>query len=486
LIFVFTLWCFDYFLRQLIQLRQETESQEELSIPAWIWFCVAYVIFLWASLRMIGVSETNPDMLVAAFFYLACALLVRMQRGNAGWPVYCVLGVTLGLGYLTKSIMFPVSIVCLAVAFFIRPLKPQRVLTSLAIFFCISGPYMVALSVAEGRITFGDSGLYNYAVHVNNVPRTHWQGEPGDVVDSGRPLHPTRRISSLPAAFEFGTPIGGTYPVWTDPIYWYEGIRAPFNFRREVSTESRLLQGELSVLFELHGSLIAGIFVLLFASGRRWLVVKDLSRYWFLILPCSGALALYAMIHVELRYLAPFYVGFLLPFLFAVHLPPSDDSRRLCSAVAILVLAMFFVPVASPSLNITGFVRDMRGRSLPDPDSPEQVVKEMYKLGLRSDDKIASLEYSLYGMSTWARLARARIVAEVYYWPERPETVASNFWKADSAAQARVIQALAGSGATFIVTGFAPSENGLGWQQVGSSHYYVYRIQAAKSFSFPR
>jgi hypothetical protein len=486
LIFIVTLWCFDYFLRQLVLLRQETESQEELSIPRWIWFCIGYVIFLWASLRMIGVSETNPDMLVAAFFYLACGLLVRIRRGNAGWPAYCGLGVALGLGYLTKSVMFPVSIVCLAVAFFVKPLKPRRVLVSLAIFLAISGPYIVALSVAKGRITFGDSGLYNYAVHVNNIPRAHWQGEPGDVVGSGQPLHPTRKINSLPATFEFGTPIGGTYPVWTDPTYWYEGIRTPFNLRRALSTGGKLLQGELSVFFELHGSLIAGIFVLLYASGRKWLVLKDLSRYWFLILPCLAALAMYALVHVEVRYLAPFCVGFVLSLFFAAHLPPSNESRRVCSAVAILVLAMFFVPVASPSLNITGFMRDLLGRSRADPDSPEQVVKGMYGLGLRPGDNIASLEYSLYGVSTWARLARAKIVAEVFYWPDRPETVENNFWKADSVTQARVIEALAKTGATFIVTQFAPPEDAPGWQHVGSTHYYVYQVHTGNSLSSQR
>jgi hypothetical protein len=142
------------------------------------------------------------------------------------------------------------------------------------------------------------------------------------------------------------------------------------------------------------------------------------------------------------------------------------------------MLAMFFVPIASPSLNITAFVRDLFGRSHVDPDSPEQVVKGMYGLGLRPGDNIASLEYSLYDVSTWARLARAKIVAEVFYWPERPETLGNDFWKASSVTQEQVINALAGTGATFIVTQFAPPAGTPGWQHVGNSHYYVYQIHA--------
>lgn len=486
LIFIVTLWCFDLFLRELVLLRQERESKEELSVPTSIWFCIGYTIFLWSSLRLIGVSETNPDMLVAAFFYLACALLVKIRRGTAEWPVYCGLGVALGLGYLTKSIMFPVSIACLAVTFFIKPLKPRRVLVSLAIFLAISGPYIVALSLAKGRITFGDSRVYNYAVHVNSIPRAHWQGEPGDFAGSGQPLHPTRKIHSLPATFEFGTPIGGTYPVWTDPTYWYDGLRTPFNLHRTVSTECKLLQAELTMLFDLHGSLIAGSFVLLYASGRKWSVLMDLSRYWFLILPCLATLAMYAFIHIEPRYLAPFFVGFVLSVFFATHLSPSDESRRLCTGVAILMLVMFFVPVESPSLNITGFVRDLLGRSHADPDSPEQVVKQMYRLGLQPGDNIASLEDSLYGTSTWAHLARAKIVAEVFYSPDRPETLRNDFWKADSITQERVIDALARTGAALIVSQSPPPADAAGWQRVGSSHYYVYQVHATGSLSLQR
>ena len=115
-VFVFTLWCFDFFLRELMSLRKDGESADGLSIPVWVWFTIGYSLFLWSSLQLIGVRETNPDMLVAAFFYLACGLLVRVRRGAAGWPSYLSLGLALGLGYLTKSIMFPVSVICLGVA----------------------------------------------------------------------------------------------------------------------------------------------------------------------------------------------------------------------------------------------------------------------------------------------------------------------------------------------------------------------------------
>ena len=481
LIFLYTLWCYDFFLGQLVLLRRETESQEEFSVPTWVWFCIGYVLFLWSSLRLIGVSETNPDMLVAAFFYLACGLLVRIRRGPAGWPVYCGLGLALGLGYLTKSIMFPVSIACLASAAVIGRLQLRRVLASITVFLVVSGPYIATLSATKGRVTFGDSGRYNYAVHVNNIPGMHWQGEQGDFAGAGEPLHPTRKIFSQPAIFEFGSPIGGTYPAWTDPTYWYGGVQTRFNFRRAISTESHLLMGEFQALFDLHGSIIAGVFVMLYASGRRWSVMRDIARYWFLIFPSLATLGMYAMVHIEPRYLGPFLVTFLMTLFLAARLPASNGSRGLCSAVAVLILVMYFLPIGSPSLNLKGFVRDVLGPSQPDPDAPAEVVKGMYRLGLRPGDDIASLEWSLYGMSTWARLARVKIVAEAYYTPERPETARNNFWQADPATQERIIHTLAGTGAIFIVSQLPPPiPDAPGWQRVGSTHYYAYAVHAAE------
>jgi hypothetical protein len=71
------------------------------------------------------------------------------------------------------------------------------------------------------------------------------------------------------------------------------------------------------------------------------------------------------------------------------------------------MLAMFFVPIASPLLNITAFAHDLFGRS-PSIGTPEQVVKE-YGLGLRPGDNIASL--GLAWLSR-ARLARGQIVTK--------------------------------------------------------------------------
>jgi hypothetical protein len=479
-IFLFALWGFDFLLRELTLFRREIKSADECSIPEWVWQATGYTIFLWTSLQVIEVSETNPDMLVAAFFYFACGFLVKIRRSAAGWREFLGFGLVLGFGYLTKSIMFPVSVLCLAAAAIMSRQQRWRLAGACAMFAIIAMPFVIGLSAERGRLTFGESGRYNYAVHVNHVPRTHWQGD----VDYGRPMHGSRQICERPATFEFATPLPGTYPAWTDPSYWYEGIHSRVNWHRTMSISFRLLREELVFFFELHGSLIATLFLLLWVGGRKWGILDDLAAFWFLLLPAVGALSLYAMIHIEPRYLAPFIAAVVLCLFFSVHLPKSPLSGRLVAGAAIFVFAMFICPVESNSLHVREFVRDVLGRSHPDPNSYQAMAEEMHRLGLRPGDRVASLEYSLYGMSTWARLARVQIVAEVYYWPTLEESAGNDFWSAGDAAQQKVIEALRKTGARVIVSNAAtgPSETA-GWQRVGKTQYFAYWLSSQPSAS---
>jgi len=483
-IFVLTLWSYDFLLRQLVLLKTETASRDDLCVPSWIWLCIGYVLFLWLSLRLIQVSQPNPDMLVAATFFLACGLLVKLRRGYVNWSVYVLLGLALGLGYLTKSIMFPVSLLCLASAFVVGMSRRRRILASLAVFLAVSGPYIVALSAAKHRLTFGDSGRYNYAVHVNGVPEFHWEGGNSGPAGSGQPLHSSRVVLAQPATFEFGSPIGGTYPAWTDPTYWHQGMRPRFHLHQQLSTLLRLLGEESFLLFELHGSIIGALFVLFYMSARKRLIFRDLAAYWFLMLPCLATLIAYATVHVEPRYLGPFLGVLLLSAFFAVRLPRSPENLRLWSAVALLLIVMFFEPLQSPSLRVKEFVLDVFGRSHPDPNSPAAVAKGMYALGLKPGDRIASLQQSDSGMSTWACLAHVRIVAEVDYWPDAPRLSGNDFWKADAAARENVIRALGRTGASYIVSQLPPpGGDAIGWHRVANSQYYAFAIQSGVPFN---
>src|SRR5208283_2419577 len=195
IIFLFSLVCFNFFLSQLHGFRGGSSSDSSPSFD-WPWIVIAYTLFLWSSLVLIGVYETNPDMLVAAFFYLACGLLVKISMGHATWKTFLGLGVALGLSYLTKGVMFPLSLLLLAIAWLAAKHKSRYVLVPFATFIIIASPYIVVLSLQKGRLTFGESGKYNYAVHINKINFHHWQGDSGT---ADLPIHPTREIFASPA-----------------------------------------------------------------------------------------------------------------------------------------------------------------------------------------------------------------------------------------------------------------------------------------------
>ena len=481
-LFLFTFACYDFFLLQLLQVRGSLESagSDASSPPALL--SIGYVLFLWATLRLVGVDETNPDMLVAAFFYAACGLLLLIHRRDGVWLPFIALGTVLGLGFLTKSIFLPVSLLCLAAVAVIGRARPRQVFAAAAIFLAICAPYVAALSHSRGHLTFGGSGPYNYAVHVDNLPPVNWQGDPGNPY--GKPLHPSRLLVQSPATFAFTDGPGGTDPSWTDPSYWYEGVHPRFRLGLELRSLSKHSLDEVHCLFSVNGSLIASVWILFWASGRRSSLLRDVARFWFLLLPTLAALAIYAMVHIEPRYIAPFVSTLVLVLLLAPRMPAGDLSRRLITAVAGLLIFMFFVPIGSPSLHAKELVRDLAGRSRPDPNAPAAVAEDMERLGLRPGDKIAALQWAIYDTSTWARLARAQIVGEVYYWPTRPESLGNDFWKADPQSQQAVIHAFSATGARFIISRFSPpGGQAAGWEHVGASDYYAYPLTAPQPAS---
>ena len=491
-IFLFAFWCFDFFLRQMILFRRQQISIVELHVPDWIWMTIGYTLFLWASLKLIRVSETNPDMLVAAFFFLASGCLVRMRRGNAGWSTYSGLGLALGLGYLTKAVMFPVSLLCLSTAglmCFGSRRATLGVLGSSLLFVAVSAPFIVALSVKLGKPTLGETGMYNVLQDIDHVWPYYWQGDGGQ---HGYPLHPPRKIFDRPATFEFASPVGGSYPIWYDPSYWVEGAKSRYQLGEMAKNLVANLIAEAGpAVFGLNGSIVAGLFMLFYASGRGWLIFKDVGAFWFLLIPSLAVLAMYGTLHVELRYIGGFMVVAISCLFFSIHMRPAPEARSLFSAMALLLLLMFVSPIGPDPVpkhisSLLALAKPLNAERNPN----EEVVRGLQAMGLRPGDSIASLqdgncaarvgnlEKLCVGASFWARLGGFRIISQIYYFPDRPETLANNFWDADPERQQQVLHALAATGARLVVSLQEPPGPGAAsWTKVGRTDYYVHWLE---------
>src|SRR5205085_1387648 len=211
-------------------------------LPDCVLLLIGYAVFIWTALAMNRVARVSPDLLVSVWVYLTVGLLLRMRAGDLRWLNFVLLGLVLGVGYLTKTVMFPLAFVWLACAIFaIKPRRriAPRIFVALLVFLFVAMPFVVALSRTEHRLTIGDSARLNYAWYVNRItPFTHWQGEPAG---SGTPAHPTRQIFTAPNVYEFATPVAGTYPPWFDPTYWYAGVTPHFNLRQQAHAIARNL-----------------------------------------------------------------------------------------------------------------------------------------------------------------------------------------------------------------------------------------------------
>jgi hypothetical protein len=323
------------------------------------------------------------------------------------------------------------------------------------------------MSRAKGRLTTGGAGKLNYLWSINRVTNPHWQGEePG----SGTPEHPTRKIFDEPPAYEFGEPVGGTYPVWYDSTYWYEGSVSHFDFREQL----RVFVGAVKAYYELFQEwgiqygLLVGLAVLYLMSRRGWLLLSDLTQQWGLMVPAIAGLGLYALVNVQGRYVAAFIVLLWLALFSVVHLHNSPDSQRLIRIITIiLVISIVFTTVASSSREAFLTVRQLVAGEDPAAHEQWQVAEGLRERGIVSNDKVAFIGDS--HRAFWAYLLGLRIVAEV------PRDKVSSFWQADAMVKSGLINAFASTGAKAVVAEKPPAGNDLsGWQKIRNTDYYVY------------
>jgi hypothetical protein len=416
---------------------------------------------------MISLSIVTPDMCVAAFVYLACGILLRMQRSSDNYLLFILLGAVLGFSYLAKAVMFPLAFVFLALGFFssgnFRKALPRSVI-ALIIFLVVAGPFIAAISNEKEKFTFGETGKFNYHLVSKFTVGRYWDGTRSD---SGTPKHPPRQIFNVPEVYEFGSPINGTYPVWYDPSYWYEGLEIHFNLKDQLRIFEGTLKSYFRIIYPDYSILLFAVLILYLAGGRGWFAVKDLAELWFLLIPAFTALGMYFVVFVDPRYVAPFLTLLWLVVLSGIRLPESGELRRLLKYATILVVLVIMTISTSQALTNRHFYSD---------DTHVQVAETIRRMGILPGDRVASIGYS--HSHFWARLAKVRIVAEI------PDEKAKDFWEARSETKLKVIETFGKTGAKAVVTGLMQGHTpSVGWKRIGNSKYYAYKIPPVDTVS---
>ena len=476
-IYLGTLAAFSFLLREVIlNARSETVELSQagsIRLPDWTWIGLGYALFLWSSLWFIGLG-IKPDLLVSAILYVAAGLMLRASRCPQSLRSAAWLGAVLGVGYLAKAFMLPIAFVYLAVSPGPKSRRSPLVAAtvSLLAFAAVSAPFVLWLSATKGTLTAGAAGRLNYAWYVNDVPRQHWQGPPAG---SGHPTHAERQVFTDPAIYEFGTPIGGSYPPWYDPSYWYDGVSLRFNLREQLRVLITHVRMYLNFfVFADLGSVGACAIILLAAGFEPRGTLHDMARRRFLWLPPLAALALYALVHVERRFLGGFVVLFWMGLLGAARLPDTRSSRRLAAAVTIVVLTITGLRMSLLTIELMMQERSWTAHSM------SAIAEGLRRLGLSQNDPVACIGSACWNHE-WARLARMRIVAEI---PPREGGGVSadeeHFWAADETLRMRIMHAFERTGARAVVANPPQDASLKGWNGLEGTGTSVYLLSAGQ------
>ncbi|MBE9225699.1 hypothetical protein IQ264_09720 [Phormidium sp. LEGE 05292] len=470
LIFLFSLACFEFLLFTVIS-NYKAKSlfqsfQGATLIPEWAWLIWGYILFIWSSLRWIGVECDTPDMCTAALIYLAAAIVLRINNKSSSWRNFIILGLVLGIGYLSKSVMFPLAFLFLTIAMLsagkIHQTLPKT-LVALLIFALITTPYISAISLQKGRPTIGEAGKLSYAWYISPEVKDHyWRGEPPN---SGIPKNPPRKIFNNPPAYEFSTPLKATYPIWYDPSYWNDGLKAKFNFLKQIKVTFSNFTHYYNLFLAI---LIFGYLILVSVGGSISDSRKELVVNWRLFAPAIAGLLIYMVVtdltHLQpfdTRYTAPFIVLLFAATLSSVRLPNSLEVKRLLIGMTLGIFIVFGGKFAIELL------KDFSHAIYQPQHIYWEIAEGLKDLGIQPGDKVAHLGYKKY---YWARLAKVKIVAEI------PD--AGKFWQEDRVTRNQAFQALQATGAKVVIlkTGVKvpESQSVSGWQKLGKTQTYAY------------
>ncbi len=468
-VFAAAFFAFRFLLHELLAFGREQTSgatpNDRQVLPEWALVSLAYPIFWWIALESETVYAVSPDLAVMACFCLTAGMLMRLRQGDKLWR-FARFGLLLGIGYWTKTVLFPLGFVTLGTGYLWRRSRPgwgRGMAVATLTFLCVSTPLILLLTHQKGRFTYGDSGKVNYAWTMS--PRTFWRNWQGEIPDSGTPTHPTRQLLRHPPLFEFDGPVAGTYPPWTDPSYWNEGLQWHFKLKPQMEALATTVPSEVRLLLRARPELVAAVIVLALLSGPLWLA--GLRELWPFIALSVVGLGLYIPIVENDRYLGGSVLLLFLTLITAVRLRPVVQKCSAYVAVAVLIVmglgtADYTVRVAMNHMAIPGTGPKSAWRDVV-------AAEQLQRLGAQPGDKVAVIADG--PGAYWARLAKLRIVAEIM----DANHGSREFWDAPEEVQQQVYDIFARAHAKLVVTLCPPFPSGApaGWEQIAGTSYCV-------------
>lgn len=472
-----------FFVDALVRMREACMPQGDTNaaLSPFALTLTALGLLLFSFQRELSLGKVRSDALLLFFLLLAAGLVLRLQA-NGRYFHYPLLGLTLGLAYLTKSFAFlPSCILLLAILLFglrrrSKTIASGSILASV-VFLAVAGPYIYAVSRQSGYFTFGDSARLNYIYFVDQTPRWHSfrTGDVGHAVPQWK-HHEELLLNSPPIYSYAGHPVG-TYPLWFDPNYFTAGLKPHFWLRGHIHQLIRNPELLMRFTFEHPESFV--LFFLLLAAGAT---LPRQRSAWLPWIPIIGwgllMLGIYFPIDLQDRYLTAPFLFVALSAMALLRKPEGSNVRQIATSLALL-LAL---------LSVTAAARDIfsRRRYLKIAAYPQSAYspdiyaagRGLIDMGIAPGDGIACMgkiacQFDPY----WARLANAQILAEIEVpKADEPDWNPERYWNSRPNQQ-QIGSVLAAQNIKAIVAVFPPSEQvPAGWYQLGGSNFFAYPL----------
>lgn len=452
---------------------------------------VALVVI--ASQRELSMAKVRPDLLLQTLMLAAFALLLYALATDS--LVFApLMGLFLGLAFLTKSFAFPIALLTIVVMMVFQVWLQQRKLArvivggalALVVFGAVAGPYIAALSKQKHRFDYGDSGSLNYAWYVSGTDKMHiepWMtGSFGSA--SVNLVHPEKQLLAQPGIYSYRAEPYGTYPAWFDPTYFHERIIPRFNAKLLIRRDAR--NAVLSLRYVLNHPEALILLALLFVTGARFRV-KDWRHTSFWLPPVLLGLAMwaiYGLVNIEERYVTLAYLLILLPA-FAMLQTPAESEELPVSwrPVATVLVTLFAFLALGESLRVAlDERRTESAEGLPAAWYSPNIfgaAKGLNALGVGNGEEIACMgTIACLNDPYWMRLADVRVLTEVYN-PDSKHLL-EEFEGLPNRQQ--VDDVLKAQGAKVLVAAFDPGEMtgrtpaSAGWIRLGDSDLYAFPL----------
>ena len=478
----------------LIQLRDIRESVTQPSAASFLLdrYCLRYLgiaLLIVSSQRELSMGKIHPDALLQALLLFAVAALLKHLTTNhlryAG-----LMGLALGLGYLTKSFAFVFTLLCIAALvafqFFWQRHTPTRIATAafLAIvcFFVVAGPYITALSLQKGRFDFGDSGNLNYAWLVSGTKRMHLEPNAASRYGSAEVslLHPEDQLLQSPPIFSYKRLPYGTYPDWFDPSYWNDNLKTHMNLHLQIAVIGDCAMRLLRYLTNNPEPWI--LFAVLLLLGTQLNPQWRASENNFWLAPALLGLSIigiYGLVHIEDRYITIGIILIVLSLFAMLRLRLSSDKFATPAAASAAVLLLALLPLGESLRQVAELRRTLvKAHSTTGWYDSDifGAAHALNELGVVPGDTIACIGttacvYDQY----WARLAGVRITTEIYEptAPLYPSFIAMpNRDQAIEIVRQQGAKAIVGYFATDLTAALIP----FGWYQLGQTPFYIFPL----------